>query len=81
MGFSQIRSGDNTVMINSRLKDCLLKAKQSLTEALESAKKGMASDFIAIDLKGAIVALGEASGESVSEEVINRIFEEFCVGK
>lgn len=81
IGFNKLQAGNGGVIINLRHKDCLLKARQSLAEALNSAQNKMSADFIAIDLKGAILALGEAAGEAVSEEIINKIFEEFCVGK
>lgn len=69
------------VMINLRHKQCLIRAKEQLEASIESIEKGMQTDFITIDLKGAIASLGEVTGEVASEEVIDRIFEEFCVGK
>ncbi|MDY5730991.1 MAG: tRNA uridine-5-carboxymethylaminomethyl(34) synthesis GTPase MnmE [Eubacteriales bacterium] len=56
-------------------------ALQSVRNAIEQAKAQQALDFIAIDLKDALFALGEITGESVSEDLIDRIFESFCVGK
>ncbi len=67
--------------VNLRQKDCLEKAKKSLEFALESSKEKKEQDFIAIDLKSALVSLGEITGEVVSDEIINNIFESFCVGK
>jgi tRNA modification GTPase len=73
---------ENTeVMVNLRQKESLVRAKDCLQKCLESAEKRMQADFVSIDLKGAIAALGEVTGEVVSDEVIDRIFEEFCVGK
>jgi tRNA modification GTPase len=73
---------ENTqVMVNLRQKEALMRAKECIQRAIESAEKGMQADFVSIDLKGAIAALGEVTGEMVSDEVIDRIFEEFCVGK
>jgi tRNA modification GTPase len=73
---------ENTqVMVNLRQKEALMRAKECIQRAIESAEKGMQADFVSIDLKGAIAALGEVTGEVVSDEVIDRIFEEFCVGK
>jgi len=69
------------VMINSRQKQCLLRAKNSLEQCLGSIKEGREADIMAIDLKGAIKSLGEVTGETVSEEIIRTIFERFCVGK
>jgi len=73
---------ENTeVMVNLRQKEALMRAKECIRKAIESAEKKMQADFVSIDLKGAIAALGEVTGEVVSDEVIDRIFEEFCVGK
>jgi len=73
---------ENTeVMVNLRQKEALVRARECTQRAIESAEKKMQADFVSIDLKGAIAALGEVTGEVVSDEVIDRIFEEFCVGK
>jgi len=52
-----------------------------LQKAAQSVKMGREDELIAIDLKDAIEALGEITGIGVSEEIIDRIFEGFCVGK
>ena len=73
---------ENTeVMVNLRQKEALMRAGECIRKAIESAEKGMQADFVSIDVKGAIAALGEVTGEVVSDEILNRIFEEFCVGK
>jgi tRNA modification GTPase len=59
----------------------LLRAKEALVRAAESCGNKLPVDFITIDIKGSIVALGEVTGELVSDEVINSIFDQFCVGK
>lgn len=69
------------IVINARHKECLARAKESLDRLSKSASQRMPADFMTIDLKDAVVGLGEVSGELVSEEVINAIFERFCVGK
>lgn len=73
--------GAGGVFINLRHKECLIRTREGLLRAIDSCSRNMPSDFVAIDIKGAIVALSEMSGEEVSEEVINSIFERFCVGK
>jgi len=69
------------IIMNERHKECLMRAKESLQKAEESFKIGRETDLVEIDLKEAIEALGEVSGVGVAEEIINRIFEGFCVGK
>jgi len=73
--------GKTAVAINSRHRECLLRAREGLGHAIKSCRAKAPVDCIAIDLKEAIVVLGEISGEQVSEEVINAIFSRFCVGK
>ncbi|MFH1684529.1 MAG: tRNA uridine-5-carboxymethylaminomethyl(34) synthesis GTPase MnmE [Candidatus Margulisiibacteriota bacterium] len=71
----------NAVTINARHLECLIRADSGLERAIASCNGRMTVDFITIDIKDALLALGEISGEMVSEEVINAVFEQFCVGK
>lgn len=73
--------GEGSVLINMRHKECLTRAGGDLSKASMSCAEGLPPDFITIDLKEAIVALGEVTGEIVSDEIINTVFEQFCVGK
>ena len=73
---------DNTeVMVNLRHKEALIRAKDLLDNCFKSLDDKMQADFVSIDLKGAIAALGEVTGDVVSDEIIDSIFESFCVGK
>jgi tRNA modification GTPase len=69
------------VMINLRHKQCLMRAKDFLSNAVCSVIKRAEADCISIDVKGAIASLGEVTGDEVSDEVIASIFDRFCVGK
>lgn len=75
------QSSRNPIVVNTRHSECLRRADEALSKAALSSKQKMSADFISIDIKDAVLALGEVSGELVSEEVINAIFEQFCVGK
>ncbi|MBN3033108.1 MAG: tRNA uridine-5-carboxymethylaminomethyl(34) synthesis GTPase MnmE [Candidatus Saganbacteria bacterium] len=68
-------------VINTRHKECLFRVREALQKMAEGAANGMPQDLIAIDVRSGIIALGEVSGEQVSEEVIDLIFQNFCVGK
>ena len=72
---------DGAVLLNARHQECLLEAKNGLSRAILAAKEGNPAEIVAIDLKEAIIALGKVTGEVVSDEIINTIFEQFCVGK
>jgi tRNA modification GTPase len=76
-----VKIGEDGVLINTRHKACLMRAEEALREGLETLEKGLQDDLVSIDLKDAIVALGEVVGEAVSEEIVDRIFSGFCVGK
>jgi len=67
--------------INQRHKEILYRAYESLSQAFETTKKELPLDFLAIDIKSTIVNMGEIIGENVTDEVIEEIFSNFCVGK
>lgn len=66
---------------NIRQQECLNKAQISLNLALTSTADKQEQDFISIDLKDALLQLGEITGEVVTEEILDHVFENFCVGK
>jgi tRNA modification GTPase len=79
---AQGEDGTGTVVVaNVRHVHALQEAQRSLEEAERTAIQCLPGDFIAIDLRGALDALGQITGETVSEEIIHRIFRDFCVGK
>lgn len=69
------------VAINQRQAAALTKAKLSLQEVQETIAQQLPLDFWTIDLRGTIQALGEITGEEVTESVLDRIFSRFCIGK
>jgi tRNA modification GTPase len=56
-------------------------ARQHLVSALEATRAGLPLEVLAVDLRGAWFALGEITGETVDEQLVNRIFRDFCIGK
>lgn len=76
-----INVNENTYITNVRHKDALLKAKESLEEVKISLDAGMPEDCFAIDLKSTYEYLGEISGDSVNDSIIDQIFSQFCLGK
>ena len=72
----------NPVMItNNRHKEALIRAERHLGEALEAMDASMPLDMVTIDIRNVWEALGEITGESLTENLIDRIFMEFCLGK
>jgi tRNA modification GTPase len=73
--------GDSVVVTRLRHQASLLKAKEGLGKALESVEGGLAGEFVAMDLRAAIEALGEITGAVTTEDILERIFRDFCIGK
>ncbi len=69
------------VALNARQRDLAASAAASLARALEAADQQLPWDFWTIDLRAAVRALGEITGEEVCEAVLDRVFSRFCIGK
>jgi tRNA modification GTPase len=78
---ASLESNDGSVITNVRHRQALERAESSIREALESVRNGIEPEFVAMDLRGASDALGEVTGTITSDEILNRIFSEFCIGK
>ncbi len=72
---------ENAFINNARQKNAMYQAKKSLERVLATIRDKMPEDFISMDLQDALRALGEITGETVDEEIIDRIFTKFCLGK
>lgn len=68
------------IMINLRQKEALLRSRSHAVSALEEITL-VSLDCLAVDIWGALDCLGELTGRSLKEDVIDRIFHEFCIGK
>ena len=66
---------------NTRQQECLKKAKNALEQALLAAQLRELQDLISIDVKSAILALDELTGELITDDILNNIFDNFCIGK
>lgn len=69
------------IAINQRQAAALTRAKRSLAQVKATIGDRLPLDFWTIDLRGAIQALGDITGEEVTESVLDRIFSRFCIGK
>lgn len=80
--FAGTKSVDDTEFItNNRQQDCLKKSKESLNQALLAAQIGELQDLISIDVKSALLYLDEITGEVITDDILNNIFDNFCIGK
>lgn len=73
--------GEGAVLTRARHRAAVSKAQASLTRAWESAQRGLGHELVALDLREALDALGEVLGKTRADDILARIFAEFCVGK
>ena len=66
---------------NTRQTNCLERAKNALDRALVASREGQIQDLISIDVKDALLSLDEVTGEVITDDILNNIFEHFCIGK
>ena len=74
-------SRESLVITNTRHERLLNEARQKLDSSLADIKRGIPLDAVEVDLRGAYDGLGLIIGESVSDEIMDKVFKEFCVGK
>ncbi|NMB46906.1 MAG: tRNA uridine-5-carboxymethylaminomethyl(34) synthesis GTPase MnmE [Firmicutes bacterium] len=74
-------TGDSLVVTRARHKQALKEAAASLDAARDTLKQGLPMDLVSVDVRGAAESLGEVTGDTVRDEVIERIFADFCIGK
>ncbi len=72
---------NEVVITNVRHKNQLLKAKNNIEDGLEAIKLNMPLDCIEVDIRNCWKNLGEISGDTVTEDILDKIFSEFCIGK
>ena len=69
------------ILANERQRSNVENALRSVTEAKDAVMSGMTYDAVTVSLEDALAELMEMTGEKVSDEVVDRIFHNFCVGK
>lgn len=72
---------DTEFITNKRQQNCLMKCKESLLQALYAAQNKELQDLISIDVKSALLYLDEITGEVITDDILNNIFDHFCIGK
>ena len=74
-------SANECILNNIRHKTALEKTKQAIENMFETINNGLPLDLISVDLKEALDSLSEITGEITSEDILDHIFNNFCVGK
>ncbi|MDR0879647.1 MAG: tRNA uridine-5-carboxymethylaminomethyl(34) synthesis GTPase MnmE [Clostridioides sp.] len=77
----EVKNSSEVVISNSRHRDALSKAHKSITDALNAIYQNMPLDFIEVDLKNIWDYLGYINGDTVTEDLLDTIFSNFCIGK
>ena len=73
--------GESPIVTNARHQEALRRANEGLNYAIESLEKGMPPDLVAVDLRISLDGLGDIVGKTTTEDILDRIFSQFCVGK
>jgi tRNA modification GTPase len=73
--------GDSPIVTNLRHHDALRRAGLALGHAIESFTQEMPLDLVAVDLRSSLDCLGEIVGKTTTEDILGRIFSQFCIGK
>ena len=72
---------ESVLITNTRHERLLKEASKKLSDSLKDIKRGIPLDACEVDLRGSYDDLGLIIGESVSDEIMDKVFKEFCVGK
>ena len=72
---------DEVYITSLRHKECLIEAEKSVESLISSIDAGMSEDFFAADMMNAYAMLGQIIGEETDEDLVDRIFKDFCMGK
>ena len=76
-----VKNSSNLMITNSRHKDALFKAYESINDAISGIEQRMPYDFIEVDFKNIWDYLGYINGDTVREDLLDTIFANFCIGK
>jgi tRNA modification GTPase len=77
----EIKAGMLQVMINSRHQDALNRARVATLRTLEALRENQTLELVALDLRIAVNAVGEIVGQTTTEDLLDLIFSQFCIGK
>lgn len=72
---------EQPLITNTRHHQAINQGLKSLEEGIQALENQMPLDFVEVDIKNAWKSLGEVTGDTVSEDILDHIFENFCIGK
>ncbi len=71
----------DAIVTNMRHKNQLIKAEENILDAINGIKINMPLDCIEVDIRNCWDNLGEITGDGIGEDILDKIFSEFCIGK
>lgn len=74
-------SKDEIIITNIRHKEALQEAEKMLTCLIEGLQSGISPEFLTLEVRGTLQALGQILGTNISEDILSAIFSKFCIGK
>jgi tRNA modification GTPase len=69
------------LLTNARHVDALRRAREAIDRAMAVVARAMPDDLLAADLRAAVAACSEVTGETIGDDVLERVFRTFCIGK
>ena len=76
-----IKTKESSLITNVRHKHALEKAEESVSDAIKAIQNNLSLDFVEVDIKNCWESLGEIIGETLEEDILDKIFANFCIGK
>jgi tRNA modification GTPase len=77
----KVKQSESLLVTNARHLDALEKTISEIDSAAASIHAGMALDFVEVSIRAAYDQIGEITGDTVSDDILDRVFSRFCVGK
>ncbi len=81
LGILKKDRSEEVILSSARHRDALIRAQKSLSLAKNSLEGKMSPEFVVLDVRASLDAIGEIVGKTVTDDILNRIFSEFCIGK
>ncbi len=76
-----VKSKESSLITNVRHKNALERAQNSIYDAMVAIKDNLSLDFVEVDVKNCWESLGEITGETLEDDILDKIFSSFCIGK
>jgi len=77
----EVMASDGILVTSARHKDVLARAQGHVQKAAKTFHDGLPADFVTIDLRAALDSLGEVTGQTVTADLLDSVFANFCIGK